>query len=112
METQVKDNKAYLNDMLRYARDVQEFTGGMNYSDFAARILVVKAVERCLSIIGEAASRVSPDFKAQRKEIPWDLINGMRNILTRATEGIKEDKLWRTCERDIPALISTLEKLV
>jgi hypothetical protein len=39
------------------------------------------ATIRCLGIIGEAANRTSPEFRAAYPDIPWRLMTDMRNRL-------------------------------
>ena len=46
-------------------------------ADWAARY----ALTRCVEIIGEAATRLGPQFHAEHLEVPWRLIVGMRNRL-------------------------------
>ena len=45
------------------------------------RMLTIAIVKE-LEIIGEAASKITPEFKASQSHIPWIDIVGMRNRLT------------------------------
>lgn len=42
------------------------------------------ALARAIEIVGEAASKLSQDFRDSHPEIPWPLIIGMRNRLVHA----------------------------
>lgn len=57
-----------------------------------------------LQILGEAASKVSPDLRDQYAEVPWKQIVGMRNILVHDYFGIDCDLVWTVVERDLPTL--------
>lgn len=54
---------AYLWDMIEAARDIAEFVKGVHYVHFAAGKQVRYAVERQLTVIGEAANLVRCDQK-------------------------------------------------
>ncbi len=55
-------------------------------------------------IIGEAASGLSKDFRAQFNEIPWPQIIGLKNILVHAYFSINPERIWPIVERDLPVL--------
>ena len=48
---------------------------------FIADRVVVRAVERCMFIVGEALTHVPAEVRDGAAEIPWREIIGMRNIL-------------------------------
>lgn len=72
---------AYLWDMLVAARDVSEFVRDATLERFAADKQLRYAVERAVSVIGEAARRVSATFKQQHPEVPWSKIIAQRNVI-------------------------------
>jgi uncharacterized protein with HEPN domain len=67
---------------------------------------------RLLEIICEAASKVSPEKKANLPQIYWKQITGMRNRIAHAYFGIDLDVVWQTIVEDLPLLISELEKII
>lgn len=67
---------------------------------------------RRILISGEAARKVSPEFKENHPEIPWSLIIGMRNRLIHEYFRNYHGKVWEVVEKDIPQLIALLEPLV
>ena len=54
-----------------------------------------------LQIIGEAAARVSDDFRSSCPDIPWSKIIGMRSILVHHYFGIDCDVVWSVVEKDL-----------
>lgn len=48
----------YLNDIIESITDIKEFTKGMTIEDFVKDRKTMKAVVRCLEIIGEAAAKI------------------------------------------------------
>jgi uncharacterized protein with HEPN domain len=67
---------------------------------------------RQIQIIGEAARKVSPEYKGNHPEIPWGEVVGMRNRLVHEYFRILPDRVWAVVERHIPQLVQTLEPLV
>jgi uncharacterized protein with HEPN domain len=67
---------------------------------------------RRIQIIGEAARKVSEEFKEDHPEIPWNEIIGMRNKLIHEYFRIISEKVWEAVEKDIPNLIILIEPLV
>jgi len=48
----------YLQDILSAVQDIQEFTRGVEFEAYAESRLLISAVERQLSIIGEAVTQL------------------------------------------------------
>jgi hypothetical protein len=49
------------------------------------------ALARAMEIVGEAASRLSQDFRARQSDIPWPLIISMRDRLAHAYFDLDND---------------------
>lgn len=74
--------------------------------------VLMRATERSIEIIGEAARHISPEFITAHPQIPWRQIVGQRNILAHEYGQIDHEMLFNTATLDVPALISNLEKLL
>lgn len=110
--SQNKRDAGYLWDMLQAALRVQEFTIGLSYADYLDSILLQSGVERQLEIIGEAARRISADFRQEHPEIAWSDIIGQRNVIAHQYDDIELEQLWSVVTSDIPILITQLEPLI
>ena len=64
--------------------------------------MLARALVKDIEIIGEAASRVSQDFRATHPQLPWADIVGMRNRLIHAYFDINLDRVWDTIKKDLP----------
>ena len=73
---------------------------------------LVLALVQCITIIGEAASRITADFQQRYPQVPWADIIAMRNRLIHAYFDVNLDILWETVSEDLPSLIPALEKMV
>jgi uncharacterized protein with HEPN domain len=98
--------------MLDAAREAAEIAKGHSARDLSGDRLRSLALVKCIEIIGEAASRVSPDARAARPEIPWTDIIGMRNRLIHAYFEIDFDRVSDTVSTDLPPLIFALESIL
>jgi uncharacterized protein with HEPN domain len=105
-------DEAYLLDMLLAARKVRGFTQGVTWEWFQSDELMQHAIIRLIQIIGEAARKVSPEFKQAHPDIPWQGIIGMRHRLVHDYFHVIPDKVWEVVDKDIPVLIPLLEPLV
>ena len=70
------------------------------------------ALERAVSVIGEAATRLSEEFQAQHPEIPWHQIIGMRNRIIHGYDAVDDEVLWKTAAENAPELIRQLDEII
>jgi len=66
------------------------------------------AVIRCLTVIGEAANRVSTDTRAALPGIAWSEAVGLRNVLVHDYQRIALARVWTIVQDDLPPLLSAL----
>lgn len=102
---------ASILDILESARTIMAYVAGMTRQGFLQDTQVQDSVIRRLEIIGEAAGRISPDFRDAQPEIQWSEIRGMRNRMIHGYDDVDMDVVWDTVERDIPHLIEIIESL-
>jgi uncharacterized protein with HEPN domain len=74
--------------------------------------MLTLAIIKELEIIGEAASKITPEFKASQPHIPWLDIVGMRNRLTHGYFDVDLDLVWTTLQEDLPLILEQLEIMV
>lgn len=103
---------AYLWDMLQAAMEVEAVVQEHDLSAFLSNRMVMRATERMVEIIGEAAGRVSSSYRATHPEVPWPAIIGQRNILAHEYGQIDHELLYKTAAEDIPELIAQLKELL
>ncbi len=103
---------AYLWDMLQSAKTVHEFTAGVTFHHYQQDKKLKLAVERSIEIIGEAAARVSKEFRDAHPEIAWKGIIGQRNVLVHEYGEIRHERIWAVVTQRIPELITILDRLI
>lgn len=101
-----------LIDILQASKRAVEFVGDKSLQAFIGDVQCHFAVVRAIEIIGEAANRVSDDFKKQHPYIPWRDMISMRNRLIHGYDSVDLVLLWDTVVKDIPRLIESIEPLV
>jgi uncharacterized protein with HEPN domain len=99
-------------DMLNAAQKILDFTRGHTLDTFCADQKLQMAVERAIEIIGEAARRLSSEFRDTHQEIPWRAIIAQRNVLIHEYDGVNPERVWRAVSAEMPRLIEQLRPLV
>jgi uncharacterized protein with HEPN domain len=69
-------------DMLQAAQGVLRRTAGKKRDDYEREEILRDAVERKIEIIGEAARRLTKEFRERHPEVPWRVIMATRHILS------------------------------
>jgi uncharacterized protein with HEPN domain len=98
--------------MLEAAHEAAGYVEGLSRAEFDLQRPLQHSVVRCIEIIGEAASRLSPQLRKAAPEIPWPDIIGMRNRLIHAYFDLDLDLIWQTATQEIPALIPRIKALL
>ncbi len=98
--------------MLRSAQSIVTYTQGIDEEIFKANDVLRSAVQYQIMIIGEAISRLSPDFIQAHSEIPWAPIKRMRNTLVHRYDDVNLDIVWDVVVRDTPALIDLITPIL
>jgi len=101
----------YIEDMLRFAEHVLDYTSGMDQATFVSTALNYDATLRNLELIGEAARHIPEKIREVNPSIPWRMIIATRNRLIHAYLGIDNDTLWSIIQDDVPGLLEALNKL-
>lgn len=108
----VSEDNVRLRHMLDAARQVKEFVQGRKREDLDADTKLELALVRLLEIIGEAAKAISTTFRDCHPEISWRDIAGTRNRLIHGYFDVDLNIIWQITTKDIPVLITQLEKVI
>ena len=101
----------YVGHMLDLSRKVATKIASACREEFDADENLRLALAHLLQTIGEAARRVSREFRDGHPEIPWSGIVGMRHKVVHDYMDVDEDVVWKTALEEIPRLVAALEKL-
>ena len=100
---------------LEYIRDIRDametacsFVEGMKYCDYAIDTKTNMAVERAITIIGEASRNVPDEIRMQFPAIPWADMVGMRNFVSHVYFQVNQETVWKTVTVVIPELLPSI----
>ena len=107
----MKDDRVYLHHILDAIRRILEYTAE-GQAAFFSRPMIQDAVVRNLEIIGEAVKNLTEPLKANRADIAWKRIAGMRDKMIHEYFGVNLQLVWEVVERDLPQLRVALESVL
>lgn len=100
-----------IGDMISALINILEFTGKMSFAEYKSDLKTKHAVERSFEIIGEAAARVTAEYKTEHPEIEWRIIKDFRNFIIHEYFGIDDQIIWQTIQMRLPGLLNQLRSL-
>ena len=100
----MRDPNLYLIDIKEAIDKIQEYTKDLSFDEFSKNSEKIDAVVRNLEIIGEAVKNIPKELKQKHKEINWQDIVDMRNIITHEYFGIDTEIVWKTIKESLPTL--------
>jgi len=100
---------AHLHDMLEAARLIRGYMRKVSFEEFWHHNEKRDAVALRLSVIGEAATHVSPATQKALPTIPFQRIRGLRNRIAHDYGAIDFKIVWEVTQKEIGPLIAALE---
>jgi uncharacterized protein with HEPN domain len=107
-----RDSKLLLEDILDSTQKIKQYTADLDFETFLADDKTIDAVVRNFEIIGEAANRLSQEFKDRYPEIEWNRIRGFRNRIVHDYFGIDYRIVWTIIESYIDGLIEKIKSII
>ncbi len=101
-----------IRDILNAIAAVERYTGDLDESTFEVERMVVDAVLRNLTVIGEAAVNIPDQIRQVAPGVPWPEVIGMRNIVVHEYFGVSLPIVWHTIRVELPQLRESLLELV
>jgi uncharacterized protein with HEPN domain len=105
------EDRVRLGHMIEAADELSNFIVGRTQSDLESDRMLLFAMVRAIEILGEAASKVSPETRVSAPQVPWSAIVAMRNRLVHGYFDIDTRIVWRTATEEVPALLPLLRGL-
>jgi uncharacterized protein with HEPN domain len=104
--------KDRIEDILEAISNLQEYVRGMTFQEFSADKRTLQAAAYEIGIIGEAARHVPPEVRDRCPEIPWDKMQGIRNVVVHEYFRLDVAILWQTITDSLPPLIPYLKRVL
>jgi uncharacterized protein with HEPN domain len=96
-----------IEDIWEAIEKIERYTSGLNHDTFVKDDKTVDSVVRNLEI-GEAANRLTENFRTQHAEIEWRKIIGLRNRIVHDYFNIDVEIVWEIIQKDLPIFKSKL----
>ncbi|WP_244487592.1 MULTISPECIES: DUF86 domain-containing protein [unclassified Aureimonas] len=98
--------------MLEHIDGILSATDGLSSREILDSYIVIRAVERSLQIISEAAKELPAGLLALEPEIPWRSIVGIGNLLRHEYYRIRDDDIIDILHHHLPDLRPAVLRLI
>lgn len=100
-----------LSDILKQVNNIFTFMNGKTRKNLEEDLLLEYGVNRALGIIGEAAGKLSKEFKDAHPDISWGDMTGLRNRIIHDYDGLDFDILYNIIKKMLPELRNKLKDI-
>lgn len=97
----MSSNELLVVDIAEAIRRIAVYVSGVEKERFFVDILIQDAVIRNLEIIGEAAKKISEEYREQHADIPWREMAGLRDVLIHNYGSVDLYIVWKTSSNHI-----------
>ncbi len=110
--TSAKSPRIRLQHMAENIEGILSATAGMSAADVLGSFVLIRAVERAVQIISEAAKELPQEMRDAEPDVPWQDIIRIGNILRHEYYRIREDVLIDILHADLPKLRPAVGRLL
>lgn len=105
--------RSRLEHIAEACEKILRYTTGKTYDDYFADDLLASAVERQLTIIGEAVTKIARTDASVAAEVgDFPRIIAFRNQLVHNYPDIETDAVWLIIQREIPLLLERVQAIL
>ncbi|HPG05038.1 MAG: DUF86 domain-containing protein [Amphiplicatus sp.] len=101
-----------LRHILEHVDGILNATADMAPEQILGDYLTVRAVERALQIISEAAKELPEEMRSREPDVPWRAIIGIGNLLRHEYYRIRDADLLDILRVHLPLLKPAIERLL
>jgi uncharacterized protein with HEPN domain len=106
------DDESRLRHMLDAASEAAGFARDRSRADLAGDRLLALGLVKLIEIVGEAASKITPEFRDAHPGIPWRRIIDMRHVLVHDYDRVNLEIVWEVAAVRMGELVEALAPLV
>ena len=97
-----------LRHMVDSINNVNRYMEGKTESDLISNSMLFFAVVKNIEIVGEAAYKLTLEFKEEHPSTPWRQIVAMRHILVHGYYQVSASEIYNVYKNDLPTLLSQI----
>ena len=105
----MKRDQPFLSDIVDSGRLILNYVSDVAEQEFNTNVQLQDSVIRRLTVIGEAAGRLSHETRDAISTVEWHKIKGMRNRLIHEYDEVDIDLVWVISQTEVPVLIEAIE---
>ena len=106
-----KSSTVYADHILEAIANIEADTVGHDFESFRADRRARQLTERNLEIVSEASRRLPKALKDQERDIAWEAIAGIGNVLRHGYHRSHPTILWETCRKDLKPLKAAVARM-
>lgn len=109
----LREEHKFLDDMLDRARFTREYMSDKSLEDLLNKRPIRSAVERELTVLGEALYQLNSKFpKTAQKIESWNKIIHFRHVLVHGYDSLNMHVIWDVIQDNLDPLITQLEAML
>ena len=99
-----REYKLYLNDIQTAIERIEHYVQGFDLEAFRDSQLIIDAVIRNFTVIGEAARNIPEEVRVKYDDVPWRAIGSFRNLLVHEYFRVDLEQTWSVIQGRLPKL--------
>ena len=101
----------WLNEMRHTVESLVEQLTPASREAFDSDAVLQCCIERHIAHLGEQASKLSAELKAELPEVPWETMYSMRTTLVHRYWAVDRNSVWTTLTTAVPELRRQLKEI-
>ncbi len=106
-----KDPRIYADHILEAIANIEADLAGHDFESFRADRRARQLIERNLEIVSEASRHLPKDLRETERDIEWQAIAGIGNVLRHDYRESQPEILWETCRKDMKPLKAAVARI-
>jgi uncharacterized protein with HEPN domain len=98
--------------MLNAIKEIEKSTNDVTFEAFVKNYEKINSVAYDVLIIGEAVDKIPRHVQEEHPQIPWRVLNDIRNKHIHEYHTVKPDKLWKMAKLSLPKIKPLIEDML
>lgn len=108
----MRRDELFLLDILEACDRIASRIAGRELASVTADEDLQDIILRRLTVIGEAASKLSEDLRSRHPDVPWKQTISLRHRVTHGYFGLDWRIIWKTITEDLPLLRQQIAEIL